>query len=450
MQNGTTVDASRRSVWRRECDADTGQGTRSVQALEDVEIGSSVAACPATTGGVPCRQVEVRATPVGGDEVTIRAVRRVDEASLDYLVTGNRVPVAKIKVISQAVRQPYVVQFSSAESVDPDGSIACYEWSFPTVADGAVGDPERVTVEIAPDPAAPPGDSCPNGLGLPGDDGGQGAQVQVRTLPTSGVYFVELTVTDDQGVSSTTYKRIQIDPPEPIAAARVQPVSAPAVAGQSVFEFAARWFSEEDGREIGSEHPDGVIAQYEWVITAAGTGPDRTFIALRDSPAPWYLGLPESMAGSVTVVLTVTDELGRTNSAVSGLVLAAPDPLSDPPPAAVPPDGTHLPPGGPSLADPVSNTPGSARLQWTPAPQVDRYLVQVEDTDPGGCVRLTTRVVSAAADTSVPLTPNLCGQGAESRVRVGAEFAGTVAWTPWLPTAVLAFWAPEGFGELGG
>ncbi len=437
--NDGAVDPTVRSIWRRECDASTGLGTTSAEVLEGVVPDAAAATCPVSADGVPCRQIELVVNPDGSAPVSLRGMRRVDTASIAPTVTGNRVPVAKIKVVSQAVRQPYEVVFSSADSRDPDGTIVCYEWSFPTVAEGDTGEAEKITVEVPADPAAPPGSSCPGGAGDPGDPGPSGdLQLQERTLPTPGVYYVELTVTDDKGVSSTTYKRVEIVPPDPVAAARVQPVGAVATAGETVLEFAARWYSEEDGREIGSEHPDGTIAEYEWTISMDNGGPDTTYVALRSTPDPWYLALPEYMAGNVTVTLTVSDVLGATSSAVVGLTLAAPDPPSEPPPADLP-AGAHPAPATPGFESPTG--PGSVRLVWAPADQVDRYLVQFSysGTD---CVRTVTRVLLPGPTPTQALYPNLCGQGGGALARVGTVLAGTVSWSGWIDAPVAAFWAP--------
>jgi hypothetical protein len=257
-----------------------------------------------------------------------------------------------------------------------------------------------------------------------GDPGPSGdLRRQLRILPTSGVYFVELIVTDSDGLSSTTYKRFEIEPRSPVAEARVTPVAGgTGAAGTTVFELAARW--AEDGVVQGTRHPDGTLVEYRWTLTGSGL----VYEAVRSTPDPWYLALPPVMAGNVAVTLVVTDDEGRSATAATGIVL-------EPQPAdqaiaegTMWPAGAQLPPANLRLAGPAGSV-GGAQVTWDPAPQADRYVVEV---DPG-CAPGVLRAVTPPGELTAAVLPARCVGSDQVRVRVAAELAGALsAWSGWL------------------
>ena len=433
----TEVDAGNGNtgLWRRTCDSETGQDTHGTRIIEDVEPGSTVT-CTAGDDSSQCRQIELRVTPSGAEPIVVRGIRRVDAAVVAAQVGGARAPIAKISVVSQSPNRPYAVEFSAASSTDPDpgGFIVCYQWVFTTVAEGrGAPNPEYITAEV-PDPNRDPslGPPCPDraapGGESAGDRGPSGdLRRQVRTLPTSGVYFIELVVTDDSGASSTTYKRFEIEPRDPIAEARIAAVpDGPGMAGVTVFEFAAQW--TEGGVQMGSRHPDGNIVEYRWTLDAPGEEGLR-FEKVQNTPAPWYSALPEEMAAAlddlgtnVGVTLTVRDDEGRTAEYVTSLVLRRQDPSNFLPDGATwspgsNPGPTNLRPGG------AAGTAAGALLAWDPAPQVDRYIVQF-DLGCGKTVRLT---VAPSPSPTVPLLPSWCTPAGLVGVSVAAEIGGTLS-----------------------
>lgn len=421
------------TIWRRSCDSDTGLNTTATAVSDQVETGSS-ANCTAGGDGSICRLVELRVTPVDADPVVYRGVRRVDTATVSAGLDGARSPIAKITVASQSSSRPYQVEFSAETSTDPDGTILCYQWVFTTAAEGR-GDPDPayVTVEV-PDPDRDPslGSPCPDRAApvteTSGDPGPTGdRRRQLRSLPTSGVYFVELIVTDDDGLSSTTYLRFEIEPRDPIAQARVAPVvGGTSTAGATVFEFAAQWL--EDGVVQGTRHPDGDIVEYRWSLVGNGLA----FQAVRTTPSPWYLALPIEMVGNLAVSLTVLDGEGRSAEYVTGVILTAPPPDATVPSGTVWPPGAHAPPANVRLGGPVDTVDG-AQVLWDAATQADRYIIETDV----GCVPTSLSVVAPAGPLSAPLLPPWCEATSQVRVRVAAEFGATLsAWSPWVDATV--------------
>jgi PKD repeat protein len=149
------------------------------------------------------------------------------------------------------------VQFDGSGSFDPDGSIAAYDWNF--------------------------------------GDGGTGNGVSpTHTYTATGTYTVTLTVTDDEGATDTVSTTATIGdvPNEPPFADPNGPYTG--TAGQAV---------QFDGS--GSLDPDGIIAAYDWDFgdgsTGTGVNPTHTYQA----------------AGTYTVTLTVTDDMGAPDTATT-------------------------------------------------------------------------------------------------------------------------------------
>jgi hypothetical protein len=134
----------------------------------------------------------------------------------------------------------------------------------------------------------------------------------------------------------------------------------------------------------------------------------------------------------VAVSLTVLDGEGRTAEYVNGVILTEPAPEATVPVGTIWPPGTHAPPANLRLGGPVDTVDG-AQVVWDAAPQADRYIVETEL----GCVPTTLRVVAPAVQLSAPVLPPWCEGTSQVRVRVAAEFGGTLsAWSPWVDATV--------------
>jgi len=158
------------------------------------------------------------------------------------------------------------VNFSSAGSSDPDGTITSYGWTF-------------------------------------GDGGSSAAANPSHTFAIEGTYVATLIVTDNGGLSATATVTITVAPPpnkSPVAAASATPVSGYAPLTVS--------FSSS-----GSFDPDGTLVGYSWNFGDGGT-------STAANPSHTY-----NSVGTFTATLTVTDDRGGT-SGKSVTITVNPDP----------------------------------------------------------------------------------------------------------------------------
>lgn len=120
---------------------------------------------------------------VGGGPVELGATA---QTVLRYLkVAANQAPVAMASVSTSAGVAPLSVDFSSAGSSDPDGSIAAYRWDFGDNTSSALANANHI-------------------------------------YNTAGSYMAKLTVTDDQGATATS-SPIAITVSDPAPATSVKP-----------------------------------------------------------------------------------------------------------------------------------------------------------------------------------------------------------------------------------
>lgn len=426
------------TLWRRTCNSQSGESTIGIQVADGLAPGSTTASCTSDTSS-QCRTIEFKTTPTDRDPVLIRGKRRVDVAVDGSQAAGTRSPIAKITVAStpppQLAERPYSASFSAETSYDPDGELRCFQWTFTTQAEDPLNSPrEYVTIDrdelainsVCPERNLPPGSEDPT---VPDGD-------QARTFATSGVYYVELTVTDATGLSATDYLRFEIEPRNPIAEARVTPPDT-GVAGETLFTFEARWDDdpEAEGPLVGSRHPDGEISSYEWTLAQDDdpevTGDEVVLQAIRNDFGPWSVALPEEMVGNVTVTLTVRDTAqNRQGTYVTGLVLSAPAEGATLPPTTTWPLGIHTRPGGARLG----TAPGDlGRFLWNAAPQVTRYVVETDR----GCGSGSFRVVQPPALSAPLLPPGCLNPTNPLRMRVAAEFGGALStWSDWVTYTV--------------
>jgi PKD repeat protein len=196
----------------------------------------------------------------------------------NYVLTGSLVPTnanqAPLAIASAASTTGVLsvpINFSSAGSVDSDGSIVSYRWTF---GDGGI------STEANPD----------------------------HTYSDVGTYTALLTVTDDGGLATSASVSIQVTLPSnqtPVAVAGGAPTN-----GIAPLPVA---FSSS-----GSFDPDGTISAYRWEF---GDGTSSTLA----SPTKTY-----SVAGNYTARLTVTDEQGASSSAIVLISAGAPPAFVNP------------------------------------------------------------------------------------------------------------------------
>jgi len=193
---------------------------------------------------------------------------RVREATLTVgTVSGssNQAPVAR-------ANGPYIgsagmpVTFSSAQSTDPDGTIAAYRWDFGDGTSSALMSPPKI-------------------------------------YAAAGSYTAKLTVTDDKGATASEETRVTIAPAAGGAnQAPTARISAPASAPAATVVTLSGTQSTD---------ADGTITNYAWTFgdgsSAAGPNVSKTYAA----------------AGTYNVVLTVTDDKGSTGVAQQPLTITS-------------------------------------------------------------------------------------------------------------------------------
>lgn len=194
----------------------------------------------------------------------------------NYVITGTLVAIAgQQSPVAQATASvtngvaALTVGFNGGGSSDPDGYISSYHWDF--------------------------------GTGVTSN-----AMNPTYTYQNAGGYMAVLTVTDNVGLASSASIYITVTAPANSAPKAV--ASASAVTGVAPLPVT---FSS-----AGSSDPDGSIASYQWNFgdgtTSTSASPSKTYTA----------------PGRYTATLTVTDNLGATDTA-SVVVDVARDPNTD-------------------------------------------------------------------------------------------------------------------------
>ena len=183
-----------------------------------------------------------------------------DVKTIDIVSNPNVLPVAVANSDVSSGNAPLAVQFTGADSVDPDGTITGYSWDF--------GDGSPLSTDANPS----------------------------HTYTVAGEYSAVLTVTDSDGDTATAALTIDVDPnPAPTAVV---------VGGLRSRRRTRRSRSPTRSARLGSSD-DGSIVSYSWDFgdgSPAGSGatPTHTYTSV----------------GSFVVTLTVTDNGGLTNSVV--------------------------------------------------------------------------------------------------------------------------------------
>jgi PKD repeat protein len=265
-------------------------------------------------------RVSVRVTDSGG---------AVQTSSRDINVQ-NRSPQAAFSMSASTVDTGTAVTFTSTSS-DPDGTVASYKWDFNN--DG-VTDATTATAS--------------------------------KSFATSGTYTVKLTVTDNDGASSSTTQQVTVRNRGPVAAFGM---SASTVDSGTAVNFTS-----------SSTDPDGSIVSYKWdfdndgVVDSTTANPSKTF----------------AKSGSYDVKLTVTDNDGASSS-VSHTVTVR----NRGPQAAFTASATTTDSGAPVTFTSTSTDPDGSIASWK------------WDFDNDGTVDATTAVASHAFATAGTATVKL-------------------------------------------
>jgi len=137
-------------------------------------------------------------------------------------------------------------------------------------------------------------------------DGNTGSgQLTTHAYGAAGTYQVTLTVTDQNGLSSSA--TTQIDVPAPAPASKLPPIAA--IAGPATADAGVTVTFDGTPSQSGSP-----IANYQWDFGDGVTGSGST------------VSYAYAQAGNYQVTLTVTDQTGMSNSATQQIDVTVPPP----------------------------------------------------------------------------------------------------------------------------
>lgn len=295
------------------------------------------------SGTVSFRPSDYRERPEDDSiRVQIREFPRPDPTTYwgngERILITNQPPMANFAYDPPGPRVNQSVQFDATESRDPDGQIVEYAWDFDddgrtdatgsrvdhaflesgqrTVSltvtdDGGASNTLRVRVPVVRVPTAvfdvSPGDPVADrpirfdatrssdqdgqidryAWDFDGDNRIDGfGRLANHTYDSAGAYRVTLSVTDDDGATNRTSRRVVVDPLVPPTANVVVTPAVPTVNGTTTFDAT------------GSSDPDGRIVRFEW---AFGDGTTRT-------TAEPIVEHTYAVGGNYTLVLTTVDD----------------------------------------------------------------------------------------------------------------------------------------------
>ena len=193
-----------------------------------VAVAGIVAPCLEIDGEASCSSARARAAALG-----------IQGLVFPIGGTVNQQPDAQISPNNVSGEAPFRVNFSGANSTDADGTIASYAWTF---GDGNTGNGEQVS----------------------------------HTFSDAGTFFVELTVTDDQGSVDRATTSVTVTAQSPNSLPVVGNDAASTQGGTSVLiDVIANDQDEDDGLDPSSitilngpkqgtvtVHPDGKITYH--------------------------------------------------------------------------------------------------------------------------------------------------------------------------------------------
>jgi PKD repeat protein len=189
---------------------------------------------------------------------------RYDSYRVGYQFRGtgaNQWPVAVAMATPAAGDTPLPVNFSSAGSSDVDGTITSYFWDFSDGATSTSSNPQH-------------------------------------TYTTAGNYVATLTVTDDQGTTTSNTVAVDVTTPNqlPVAKFLVDPPTGPAPLNVTL-------------TSDGSYDPDGALGNFEWHFSDGGSYFGRTAFHTFTRP------------GTYTISLTVFDNRGGSGRTIRQIVV---------------------------------------------------------------------------------------------------------------------------------
>ncbi|MBN2347465.1 MAG: PKD domain-containing protein, partial [Bacteroidales bacterium] len=180
------------------------------------------------------------------------------------VLTTNEPPVAVAEALPVAGNAPLEVTFIGGASTDDNDTISSYSWDF---ADGNTGEGDTI----------------------------------VHTFTAEGTYHVELVITDNGGLTDTTFVDITVSPNEPpVASAEATPLTGDAPL-------------DVDFDASASNDPDGSIESYAWDFDDGNTGTGEILSHTFNTP------------GDYQVEVVITDNGGLTDTARIDITVNVPN-----------------------------------------------------------------------------------------------------------------------------
>lgn len=447
-----TASGEETVLLRRKCI--DGGAMVSQNDLGEVVASSSAARCIPATGPDACRRVELVTTPVGSHvPVAVTATRRVDRDPVTGGATGNRPPTARIVADTLSIPKNGTVNFSGASSSDREGAVASWDWEFPgnqtrsgvtqswtfttpgqipvvlSVTDAAgATNTTFMTIEVinalpfavaaanpntgdlsTPFTFSAAGSSDPDGAVVSytwnfgeGESETTTSQSITHVFPPTaslGSRTVELVVADDDGATSSTSITITLvlKAPVTIAVSSDQVPTDPGGAAPTLgnLSTASPTVTVRYSPAIDPQSGFGTILTWSWTVMKAGA----TVTTSTEQSPP---ALPVSVAGTYTVILTVTNGSNQSAMAVRQFKVAPPAPAAP-------------------------RFPGTGWvISWDPIAGADSYSVVITQSDafcPGDRVTvLPARVVTTTSLNLGSQPPPVCGL----TVRFDAQIAVTI------------------------
>ena len=309
--------------------------------------------------------------------------------NFQQISTTNQAPTAVAAVSPLFGSSGSLFTLTGSGSVDPDGTIAAYDWivEYPS----------------------------PDGVALGTQITTTGRDTSVT--PPAGVFgtaSVTLIVTDSQGAQDSTYASFQITNP-------AVPTTTVGPGGSTTTTVNP---SDPSGLSVSFTNSAGEVATEQSFNASATTG----IGAGNTASYLWELGdgaqgfgvspshnYPNDGQYNVRVTVTTSDARTATTVRVVNVGGAAPAPA-------------------PSVADGV-------RLVWGAVPGARRYLADFEwRTDTDCFEQLVNQQVAVSPAPSKAIEDNQClSRFATSRARVGTDANGSVSWSEWIAIPLVGF-----------
>jgi PKD repeat protein len=295
--------------------------------------------------------------------------------------TTNQAPTAVAAVSPLFGSSSTVFTLNGSGSVDPDGTIAAYDWivEYPSPDGVVLGTQITTTGKVA------------------------------SVTPPAGVFGtanVTLIVTDSQGAQDSTYASFQIANPS-------GPTTTVGPGGSTTTTVNP---SDPSGLSVSFTNSAGEVATEQSfnasATTGIGAGNTASYLWELGDGAQGFGVAPSHNYpndGQYNVRVTVTTSDARTATTVRVVNV-----------------GGAAPPPAPSVVDGVG-------LVWSAVPGARRYLADFEwRTDTDCFEQLINQQVAASPVPRKAIPANPCSRFATSRARVGTDANGSVSWSEWI------------------